>query len=63
MFDAHGRAGKTFDPQASYARALTVQRTSSALAVSLGYAWTSSANWCGASTHFSFECVGVLDAN
>lgn len=62
-FDAHGRAGKTFDPQASYARALTVQRTSSALAVSLGYAWTSSANWCGASTHFSFECVGVLDAN
>ncbi len=33
-----------------------------AMLVGFTYSWTSSANWCGASTHFDFQCDGVLIA-
>lgn len=34
--------------------------TGSGVLVELSYSWTSTPNWCGASTHIDFRCTGVL---
>lgn len=36
--------------------------TGGGVLVDLTYSWTSTPNWCGASTHIDFRCTGVLAA-
>lgn len=60
-FDATGRVHKPLQSSGT-SSSLTASRTSSGLQVSFDYDWTSSANWCGASSHLDFHCVGVLVA-